>query len=1148
MGFAKYASMQVLEVECETAMSRTATAAGIQRSPDFEVLQTEAGKTAHRATFEYARRPGYIYVRSRAISSRTNDNYDDFPAEEIEKSYRTFIGKPVFVNHHNDDHRRARGVCIDAALHRDTNPNGTPDTWVEVLMEVDARRFPVLAREIGKGNIARTSMGTNVEYSICTACGNKAYSPVEYCQHIPRMKGMKIRRAKASGGGQEEVLIAERCYGLGFFENSLLVEDPADPTAYVLGVEGDGISSTAGVFRDIADDVSRTYRGVPTKPTREHERQEERDRINDWADSMKRFVDEDDEESGLRHHSIRTLFDQVIVPREAITTWHPDPGDVIANEIRAAMKEAKSKDTPVSPSEHGDPRMQDAGVSVSKTKSGQYYVHTHRARSKYYDSVSAIPQKDIDFIRSTGFRYDTQHVPYQHDYAGTQPHTTEEAIPAGSSITDLHNEHAKGYGQGSTEHMQQGQDKADRDVKRQHRQLWKQHHPGQPFQGVRVVEASACAQCNPGHGLHEGLLCGTHAHMTFLRTLHGQDAFDSAIFNNPRPQDSDMWATAVGPHFWDDGAQIVWQQDHLAGEHDGKPQVGCRLCFPLTSEQQAQVEQIMDGLSDVRRGEPGIYDQAKTSVNEVKAPTQVDTMRAERCPVCQDDEAYDGDRCGICGYVAPPEMFQDPDLDKAQQVDLRQDQMEQVDDEGNLAVDTADVEGQGGILTCDACGEEFGPDAEGQDAPDDGPAPATDEAAQADPDSAGDPTQQDGTAAPDDLSDLADKTDEELGVGDDEIGPDAQEDPQQAESPVEQDPAPAADPSGIAPDDQASLEDTDSVDKGDVCPICGQGTIVSIQPASTDPAADPKEKSRDMTQQQQDPQKKQPPVNPAKHARNRLVAVILGQQRVIEGQQHQITALRDFVLEIGTAAGLDNHPRFAALRKSADDTNQTPETTPATTSGDAKTPDAKDDPQNVGAAPDGANVNVTPQAVTDVSSTDKVEPGQPPLSNLVDVTAPTPGANNVPAAGDGDKVINPVTIGTPSTDTMDPAGSSGWKSSAKSEDPMERHTASLRLARLRIAAGLARGEDLAIGEAISKDASLSLDTIKALSAELSQTISAQQASAPTRQQAQRLVPRAAGNARPPSLATAPEEGFDVTASTDGGMDQWMVGLDSLGGE
>ena len=35
-------------------------------------------------------------------------------------------GKPVFVNHHNANHRRARGVIVAIALHRDRNPDGSP--------------------------------------------------------------------------------------------------------------------------------------------------------------------------------------------------------------------------------------------------------------------------------------------------------------------------------------------------------------------------------------------------------------------------------------------------------------------------------------------------------------------------------------------------------------------------------------------------------------------------------------------------------------------------------------------------------------------------------------------------------------------------------------------------------------------------------------------------------------------------------------------------------------------------------------------------------------------------------------------------------------------------------------------------------------
>jgi hypothetical protein len=172
-----------------------------------------------------------LYVRSRAISSRTNDNYDTFPAEEIKKGYLSFIGKPVFVNHENENHRRARGVILDAQLHEDLNPDGSADTWVEVLMEVDAINFPKLAEAIVKGHIERTSMGVDVEMSECGVCHNEARTPMQYCAHIPRMKGSKIRQVTASGS-QQDLLVHEVCYGLAFFENSLLVEEPADPTAF----------------------------------------------------------------------------------------------------------------------------------------------------------------------------------------------------------------------------------------------------------------------------------------------------------------------------------------------------------------------------------------------------------------------------------------------------------------------------------------------------------------------------------------------------------------------------------------------------------------------------------------------------------------------------------------------------------------------------------------------------------------------------------------------------------------------------------------------------------------------------------------------------------------------------------------------------
>lgn len=237
----KHSTATVIEVESEDGRERVLS------------------KQAARAQFEYTPRPGYIYVRSRMISSRCNDNFDEFPAEEIKKAYKTFIGKPVFVNHHNSDHRRARGVIVDAVLHEHVNPDGSPDVWVEGLMEIDALTYPKLAQSILNKEITKTSMGTDVAFSVCSACGNKATSPAEYCAHIPAMKGKKFFRHTASGEKVGEI-IREICYGLKFFENSLLVEEPADPTALFLGVDDRGLKMTSGKDESEVVTVEREVR------------------------------------------------------------------------------------------------------------------------------------------------------------------------------------------------------------------------------------------------------------------------------------------------------------------------------------------------------------------------------------------------------------------------------------------------------------------------------------------------------------------------------------------------------------------------------------------------------------------------------------------------------------------------------------------------------------------------------------------------------------------------------------------------------------------------------------------------------------------------------------------------------------------------
>lgn len=185
---------------------------------------------------------GYLYVRCRAISSRVNKNNDGWPSEELMKAADSFVGRPIFVDHNNDDPRRTRGVIVESQAHVEdpekvsafdeyyasAPDNHKPPTWIELLMEVDAKTYPKLAKAIEAGDIDAVSMGANIDLSICSVCANEATSPSEYCNHI-QQKGITFE-IEGANGERVRKKAYEDCYGIVFFEESF-VFDPADPTA-----------------------------------------------------------------------------------------------------------------------------------------------------------------------------------------------------------------------------------------------------------------------------------------------------------------------------------------------------------------------------------------------------------------------------------------------------------------------------------------------------------------------------------------------------------------------------------------------------------------------------------------------------------------------------------------------------------------------------------------------------------------------------------------------------------------------------------------------------------------------------------------------------------------------------------------------------
>jgi len=272
MAFTKYASFDeatVLDVKSSPTKSRTASLDNISSFHDY---RTE---------------DGYLYVRIRAISSRVNKNSDGWPSIELaggpeifdrhakqssagftleasegdpEYGYRTFLGKPNFVDHNNSDPKRARGVVVDTKLRvlpkerisskddywnsDSLDPEHAPPTEVELLIEIDSKRFPAYARAVRSGDLDGFSMGCDVEKSKCSHCGHVATNPDEYCSHII-MKG-GFHDYKTAEGKRISRKSYENCYGIKFFEISG-VFDPADETALAreirAGVQKEGHES-----------------------------------------------------------------------------------------------------------------------------------------------------------------------------------------------------------------------------------------------------------------------------------------------------------------------------------------------------------------------------------------------------------------------------------------------------------------------------------------------------------------------------------------------------------------------------------------------------------------------------------------------------------------------------------------------------------------------------------------------------------------------------------------------------------------------------------------------------------------------------------------------------------------------------------------
>lgn len=676
--------------------------------------------TAHRAEFNYEPRPGYIYVRSRMISSRCNDNFDEFPAIELvgnldDLGYVTFRGKPAFVNHHNENHRRMRGVIIDAALHEDHNPDGSPDTWAEGLHEIDAQKFPKLAEAIIRGHIQRTSMGVDVDYSICSACGNKATTPADYCVHIPKLKGQKIWKLDPVTGQRQGEVIREICHGLRFFENSFLVEPPADPTAYVLGkIElGPGLDHLVTMAREGSISNVVPAPGVLWTPQTPVRTASKGIRVN----ASLRLV------QGARCPScagINTVASRGVHECVDCSAVFSPPAPQLSTT--AAPKYPNPADHPwfqQNPVHHGNVIQHwDQATPDEKNSGERWYQDAHIL-------AKGIAHGDAHLGAGMVANYSPQ-----MGWAGNM-HNAARALHEGKGI---------GGPGGGVMASDQQRKAADRMLAGEsHEDVLKgpkvrafahliEHGGDKDPNDPKVVVDRHALSVAAGKRMTED------DYSTFPKTQqhyygHVVDAYHTAAHHISEKEGRPIAAHQVQAVTWLTRQRLNQQaeKENAASGADTRLDRGRERS--RKNQEQNWEDFRQKHYPELPHSGPGTGYVARRrhAYGETKAPADVDTLRDEECPVCGQSDSYDGTECKVCGFVAPPKEFQDPDLGLASKVDLRKDNMDldgtdvsdledAVNDQDRDGFDDKTGEPMGAesgvmdeqpMLTCDNCGMEF---------------------------------------------------------------------------------------------------------------------------------------------------------------------------------------------------------------------------------------------------------------------------------------------------------------------------------------------------------------------------------------------------------------------------------------------------------
>ncbi len=180
--------------------------------------------------------PGHSIVYVLALGAwetygenRNGDSFSEFPYKEEEtppwiapgdvlpQHYKSFENGHNFRHHVNKDPNKRVGDVMKSfwnpMMHR-----------VELLIDLDNKKAPDLADRIASGEYPPVSMGTRVKYDVCSICGNRAPTRMQYCDHL------KFQMKAVLPDGR---VVSALNPSPKFFDISWVFR-PADPTAYML--------------------------------------------------------------------------------------------------------------------------------------------------------------------------------------------------------------------------------------------------------------------------------------------------------------------------------------------------------------------------------------------------------------------------------------------------------------------------------------------------------------------------------------------------------------------------------------------------------------------------------------------------------------------------------------------------------------------------------------------------------------------------------------------------------------------------------------------------------------------------------------------------------------------------------------------------